>query len=56
MIIASLVTADRVRTDVGRVMVRLHAPESLELMQPSGHRSPLGTSRSSPQVVPLGDG
>ena len=55
MAVVSLATADRVRTDVGRVMVRLHAPESLELVRPSGYRSPPGSNRSSRQVAPLGD-
>jgi Na+(H+)/acetate symporter ActP len=55
MLTVSLATADRVRTDVGRVMVRLHAPESLDLMRPSGHRSPSEINRSSQQVAPLGD-
>jgi Na+(H+)/acetate symporter ActP len=55
MIVGSLATAERVRTDVGRVMVRLHAPESLDLMWPGGHRSPPGTDRSSQHVVHLGD-
>ena len=55
MAVVSLATADRVRSDVGRVMVRLHAPESLELVRPSGYRSPPGSNRSSRQVAPLGD-
>jgi cation/acetate symporter len=55
MAVVSLATADRVRTDVGRVMVRLHAPETLELVRPSGYRSPPGSNRSSRQVAPLGD-
>jgi Na+(H+)/acetate symporter ActP len=55
MVAVSLATADRVRTDIGQVIVRLHAPESLELMRPAGHRSAPGTDRSSQQVAPLGD-
>jgi cation/acetate symporter len=54
MIVVSLATPRRIPADVGRVLVRLHAPESLtaELREldrssPDGHRSPLPPTRPS---------
>ena len=50
MIGASLLTPGRIPFDVGRVMVRLHAPESLVVQLRSLDRSSLETNRSSRPV------
>ncbi|HEY3632906.1 MAG TPA: hypothetical protein VGL21_18535, partial [Jatrophihabitantaceae bacterium] len=58
MATVSLLTQGRVPSDVGRVMVRLHAPESLDLarIRPSDeHRSSAATDRSSQPPPPLAD-
>jgi Na+(H+)/acetate symporter ActP len=58
MVTVSLLTQGRVPSDVGRVMVRLHAPESLDLarIRPSDeHRSSAATDRSSQPPPPLAD-
>ncbi len=47
MIVVSLCTPGRIPFDVGRVMVRLHAPESLMAQLRSLDRSPLRDDRSS---------
>jgi hypothetical protein len=45
-----LLTPGRIPFDVGRVMVRLHAPESLVVQLRSLDRSSLETNRSSRPV------
>ena len=50
MILGSLLTPGRVPFDVGRVMVRLHAPESLVAQLRTVDRSSLGNGRSSRAV------
>jgi Na+(H+)/acetate symporter ActP len=55
MVVVSLLTRSRVPSDVGRVMVRLHAPESLDLARIRPHRSSAGTDRSSQPPPPLTD-
>ena len=47
MIVGSLLTPWRIPFDVGRVMVRLHAPESLIVQLHSLDHSSLRTDRSS---------
>jgi len=55
MVVVSLLTRSRVPSDVGRVMVRLHAPVSLDLARIPPDRSSAGTDRSSQSPPPLTD-
>ena len=55
MVIASLLTPARIPFDVGRVMVRLHAPESLALARARPDHSSPATDRSSQPGAPPAD-